>query len=88
MTRQTRHNRKKRQWLVDTKLARGCEHCGKRCRNPVNLHYHHRNPASKEFSLSNGVHSKSWSQLAAEVAKCDVLCNECHKLTDSYGRPN
>jgi len=87
MTKQTRHNRRKRAWLVATKLARGCEHCGYTPRTRADrLHFHHRDPNTKEFSLSNGCHSRSWSQLAAEVAKCDVLCDTCHKTTDSYGR--
>ena len=85
MTPQTRYNRRKRAWLAATKLARGCEHCGSKKRDPKNLEFHHRDPSTKSFNVSKAAHTVGWSTLTAEVAKCDMLCEKCHKLTPSYG---
>jgi hypothetical protein len=85
MSKQTRHNRKKRQWLRDLKRSHGCEACGRRRIPADRLHFHHRNPASKSFDISRSVHSKSLSELATEIAKCAVYCEHCHVNTTSYG---
>ena len=86
MTPQRKHNMKKRQWLVDTKLARGCDACGYTPRTRADkLHFHHRAQKTKSFNISKECHSRSWSQLATEIGKCDVLCDTCHKATESYG---
>ena len=54
-----------------------CADCGET--HPACLHFHHRNPAEKEFSLSKWVTSgKSVEALYKEIAKCIVLCANCH----------
>lgn len=39
------------------------------------LHFHHRDPSEKEFSVSQ---ASSFSKAKSEMKKCDVLCFECH----------
>lgn len=41
------------------------------------LEFHHRDPETKSFSLSN-VGSISYARLLAEAQKCDLLCSNCH----------
>lgn len=44
----------------------------------VCLDLHHVDPAEKEFALSAAIASLSWDKLMAEVAKCIVVCKNCH----------
>lgn len=83
MTKQTRHNRKKRAMLCAIKMARGCECCGWKPTNPKRLHFHHTRPDEKLFNISRHVHSQSWPKILAEVEKCQVLCEPCHMHLDN-----
>jgi len=87
MTRQRKYQRRKREWLIVTKLLSGCDMCGftPSRRNARKLHYHHRDPSDKLFNISNECHNVSWAMLRAEVAKCDVLCADCHATTETFG---
>lgn len=42
------------------------------------LHFHHRDPASKSFSLSARGYTRSLEAARAEAAKCALLCGNCH----------
>jgi 5-methylcytosine-specific restriction endonuclease McrA len=42
------------------------------------LHFHHLDPASKEFAISRNGHTRSIKKVRAEVAKCILLCSNCH----------
>jgi hypothetical protein len=67
------------------------QHC---CRCPENhpacLEFHHRNPAQKEMNISQAWRlGYSWEHLMREIAKCDILCANCHrKLHYEEGRTN
>lgn len=53
-----------------------CQACGyNRCR--ANLHFHHLNPADKEFLISSG-QGKSLARFRAEAEKCVLVCANCH----------
>src|SRR5258706_15275027 len=56
-----------------------CKNCGE-WRSEC-LQFHHRDPKQKEFNVSewirNGV---SLETLRAEIAKCAVLCANCHAI--------
>lgn len=55
----------------------GCA-CGER--EPICLDFHHRDPAQKVMSIGKHLtHFASVEALAAEIAKCDVICGNCHK---------
>lgn len=66
----------KRQVLLDAR-AGGCGRCGEK--DPACLDFHHRNgKADKEGHI--GEFRKFGTQrLLAEIAKCDVLCANCHR---------
>ena len=82
MTKQTRHNRKKRAMLRGLKQFKGCSCCGWKPTNPRLLHFHHRDPKTKLFNVSQNVHSQSWPNILAEVEKCDIMCEPCHVHLD------
>lgn len=42
--------------------------------------FHHRNPDEKDFSPSNTIDGKSVELIAIEIAKCDLLCANCHRV--------
>jgi hypothetical protein len=54
----------------------------KRCKATSNLEFHHRNPEEKE---DHRIWSWKWERILAEIAKCDLLCTDCHsKHTTKY----
>jgi hypothetical protein len=55
----------------------GCAICGY-SRHPSALHFHHLDPASKEFALSQEGVTRSLDRARAEAEKCVLLCANCH----------
>jgi predicted Zn-ribbon and HTH transcriptional regulator len=57
-----------------------CADCGERF-EPHQMDFDHRDPKSKSFTIMSGRASlKSRGVLLAEVAKCDVVCANCHAV--------
>ena len=54
-----------------------CERCGydKSLRA---LHFHHRDPSQKDFSISNNGNAIAWSKIEKEIKKCILVCSNCH----------
>jgi len=81
--------RNKRKWkgyqrkydkrAFEAKQGRACKECG--FDNPLALQWHHRDPNTKLFTIGHG-NKKACSdeKFWAEVAKCDLLCANCHIL--------
>lgn len=63
------------EWLYERK-GTVCTDCGETF-PPDELHFHHRDPATKSFDVSR-VGKRSLAALEAEAAKCDVFCQPCH----------
>jgi hypothetical protein len=42
------------------------------------LTFHHVDPSKKRFNIA-GSHSRSWDSQRREVAKCIVVCANCHR---------
>jgi hypothetical protein len=61
--------------LRDHKLAAGCADCGYSNHHAA-LEFHHVGD-DKEINLS---FAKSIAQAKREMAKCEVLCSNCHRL--------
>jgi len=76
--RRRRVERKKR--LVEIRGGR-CEVCGYEI-SIAALEFHHRDSKTKEFGLGN--FNGSWERFAAEGAKCDLLCANCHRRRHNY----
>lgn len=63
-------------WLAT--LRDKCKHCSET--DPVVLDFHHRIASEKRFQLiGSHCYSRSRQAILDEVAKCDVLCSNCHR---------
>lgn len=48
--------------------------------HPATLDFHHRDSSAKEKEVADArVHCWSWKRILKEIAKCDVLCANCHR---------
>lgn len=78
-----KRSRRKQRKLRKTKLVaiKGgkCERCNG-IFHPSVYDFHHRNPDEKEFNINTTtVCGTSWDALLIEVAKCALLCANCHR---------
>lgn len=65
--------------LMEYKATLSCTKCG--FSHPAALHFHHRDPSVKEDRVSNmPMRGCGWTRVLAEIAKCDVLCANCHAI--------
>jgi hypothetical protein len=78
--RRTQYLKLKRM-IDEIKLASGgCSRCGFD-EHPAALDFHHRDDEEKLFSIGAGPCQYSWAKILEEIAKCDVLCANCHRIT-------
>jgi transposase-like protein len=66
------------EYLQRIKAQAKCKYCGES--HPAVLQFHHRDPREKDFDISTFVYHQKGGleKLEAEIAKCDVLCANCH----------
>lgn len=76
-TRRRCHRR--RDLLMAIKSESGCLDCGER--NPIVLDFPHRIPSEK-LSNINRARTWRWERVLKEIAKCDVLCANCHRIRE------
>jgi len=50
------------------------------------MHFHHRDPATKEFSISEYGVCRSWERMLAEAKKCVLVCSNCHAEIEEGSR--
>lgn len=62
------------------KAERGCIFC--RERDPICLDFHHRDRKAKKKVISQ-LKSAATKQLMEEIAKCEVICSNCHRKLHS-----
>lgn len=63
--------------LAEIKIASGCVDCG--INNHIVLDFDHIN--DKKYNVSQMVHDGfSWKAILKEIAKCQVVCANCHRL--------
>ena len=80
-------NAKRRDFLRDYKLNKGCEICGYNAHHAA-LDLDHIDPNNKNEMLkakggrkpSRSMSSLSMKQLEIELPKCRVLCSNCHRV--------
>ncbi len=66
-----------RDWFRRYKSSLYCIDCG--ISHPALLHFHHRDRAEKSFTISKIIsRAASVKQITDEMAKCDVVCVNCH----------
>lgn len=54
-----------------------CSECGYN-KSMAALQFHHIDPSIKQFNISLSGSTKSWSKIRNELAKCILLCANCH----------
>ncbi|MGC2237095.1 MAG: hypothetical protein WA584_13095 [Pyrinomonadaceae bacterium] len=70
-------DKKIKTWLKEYKATLKCEICEEN--HPACLDFHHINPNEKEFALGRVNKFLSVKLLQKEIAKCQVLCSNCHR---------
>ena len=68
----------RRSWMREQKESRPCDGCGVKYPYYI-MDWHHRDESEKSFPIGPGSGSRSREKLAAEIAKCDLLCANCHR---------
>ena len=61
--------------MYDYLIKHPCSHCQER--DPVVLEFHH--IEKKEYDVGAMVGTVSWEKIEQEMAKCIVLCSNCHR---------
>ncbi|GAG25096.1 unnamed protein product [marine sediment metagenome] len=70
-----RHEKIKR-YVDDYKLSKGCSICGyNKCAEALDFHHTGNN---KDFAVGEGLSRKSLRLIKVEMAKCAILCRNCH----------
>ena len=62
-------------YLVDFLREHPCVDCGED--DPVVLEFDHLR--DKKFSISAGIQGRRWQDVLDEIAKCEVVCANCHR---------
>lgn len=76
--------RKARTWLKEYKEASPCMDCKVKYPYYV-MEFDHRPGTKKIVEVSKLVNSLSFTKLQAEIAKCDLVCVNCHRER-TFGR--
>jgi hypothetical protein len=71
------YRRQNRQGILQYLAGRSCIDCGES--DPVVLEFDHRDGVEKEAEVGRLIGSGQWATVAAEIAKCDVRCGNCHR---------
>ena len=74
-----RYQAKARKAIYEFKLSNPCEHCG--IEDPRVLEFNHTDPSTKKYNVAEMVKSgHSVNSILDEIAKCVVLCANCHRI--------
>lgn len=74
--------RKPRQDYIDAiKAERGCGDCGlKLPDHPEVFDFDHLDQSKKSATVSSFLTKGTWEDLDAEIAKCELICANCHRI--------
>lgn len=76
---------KRRELLETTKEKQGCTIC--KIQDPRVLEFHHLDATQKEFSIADYYYSQyGIKKLELEIAKCAVICANCHRILHAEER--
>lgn len=74
---QQRRGRDRKIRLIRLKGS-ACESCGY-AKNYAAMEFHHREPRKKSFQLDlRSLSNRRWEVILKELAKCSLLCANCH----------
>jgi len=66
------------EWYKELKKTLKCERCG--FSHPAALAFHHKDGSDKVMDVSVMAGRGSKKKLEEEIAKCEVLCHNCHAI--------
>lgn len=69
----------RQEWVDAYKLEHGCADCGYD-KHPKALDFDHSVPSLKRANVSYLLRYASLADVRAEIAKCQVLCSNCHRI--------
>lgn len=72
--------------LLVAEAGGACRLCGYD-RSVAALHFHHVDPAAKEFTIAGAGMTRSLARARIEAAKCVLLCANCHAEVESATGP-
>jgi hypothetical protein len=72
-------------FLAEYKLAKGCADCGYNAHSEA-LDFDHLPGTKKLFNIGYGK-DHLLEAILAEIAKCEVVCANCHRVRTSHRRP-
>lgn len=65
--------------ILEYLKGKSCSICGQT--DIRTFEFDHINPESKSFGIANGIrYGRKWDTILDEIAKCRVLCANCHKI--------
>jgi hypothetical protein len=67
-------------YLVSYLREHPCVDCGED--DPLVLEFDHLR--DKRFGISEGIRNRSWEDVLAEIAKCEVVCANCHRRRTNH----
>ena len=74
-----KHKTACKKWLMEYKCTLSCLKCGEN--HPATLDFHHTDPKEKDISVSDKFRVYATIPLLKkEIAKCIVLCSNCHRI--------
>lgn len=80
--RKIKRNKRYIQFVMDNKIKIGsCKSCAKKVtdKNYCCFQFDHIDPHTKSYTIAN-MRSKSQDLISAEIAKCQLLCANCHAI--------
>ena len=63
------------EFLLDFFADNPCTDCGEK--DPLVLEFDHM--GDKKFNIAKGIRDRNWTSVLAEIAKCEVVCANCHR---------
>jgi len=73
--RRLKDRKRKRKYVDDYKLSKGCSVCGyNKCAAALDFHHN----GDKKYNIANARNSMGLKKLEKEMDKCEVLCRNCH----------
>ena len=75
----------RKDWIAVYKEKQGCVRC--HIHDPRVLEFHHKDTSQKEFNIADYYYSQfSHEKLKLEIAKCTVICANCHRILHAEER--
>ena len=68
--------KKRQDYIWKILVESTCKACGED--DPLVLEFDHRDPATKAYNVTD-MYVLSEAKIAEEIAKCDILCANCHR---------